>query len=370
MRRAIKMKNFLFFLLFVFSNSALAAIPTGNIADVQGYLYPVRSVSNVAVSTAGNASIVIDAADRFGNRVIRTVPASFGRLRFAAFARLCLGSPILCGAAAVITAAALTYGYELINNELIKSEGIADCPSSTVPKDDGSGGTVQAIGPLPCQFTIGGLHIKTPNQESSYTGASENYISGWYFTTGSGTASYGYYEYIWPVGSQDAPTGVDEPLTDDDYWQLIADSPNPEQMLQVDVGEYPTDLWDPIDLAAAPVDPPTAEETQQEAEQEQQLDDLMERLFGEPEAPDQMPDYTMDDLPSQQLDIFETFINVAESPGWLPRDCPSDVQVDVMGGSFAIPYSFVCTAANYMGPLVIAFASLTSLFIVVRGISA
>jgi hypothetical protein len=325
-----------------------------------------------AAGPNGGASVVIDAADRFGNIVRRTKTAAFNAGGLAAAGRTCLAAPLGCAAISAIVAAASIYDYVSQDGDLYRpttypTSSPCDYPyTTTATTMMSSAGYPVYSRNLPCTMPADQLPAgKTSGiRDLSIHGESHsNFTANWTNLPGDEVSTLRPYYISWfasgdtPPASVDAGTGS-QPITDNEWAALMASDPT---SMQSAPGEWPEAIWEPvpwdesIDTASDPLSPTTTQNVNVEN-------------WPYPTEPAETLLSVAADVTHDTVDLSDA---LSFGSGWLPRTCPSDEQFSIMDRQFALSYGLLCNSIEtWVHPFFQIAAMLTGIGILIGGIRA
>lgn len=322
-------------------------IPTtlGNTAKLIG----VTSIN----SASRTASVVIDARDKFGNKLRLFKTASFSPTKIKQYATSCIKNPVPCFAVTALTAALVYYGYTITADGRIVLPGnngtYTQCVDKPVPID--TGGVASALGPMPCAlgpnwagvYILYTLQPMPPSEQLVQTQP----LTGFYFVSDL-SGKYGlYYQNFYrtqPLIDSEA-----QPISDDQLTDIVLENP---ALIQVSPGVYP-DIFNPIEITETLPEESISTEPDADENQESSV---------EPEYEDMI---SMDAIPEHTVDV-STYFNWGA--GWLPKSCPLPKVQSFQGQQFSFDLNFTCeTIHNYVAPAVRVLAIFIFLAIVIGG---
>lgn len=329
-----------------FPNSNTVPSTSGSTAKLVG----VTSINGASRT----ASVVIDARDRFGNKMRLFKTATFNPAKIKEYAKTCLTNPVACAAASALTAALVYYGYSISPDGTIVLPGNAGSYTKCVDKPvpiDGSG-VANALGPLPCALGpnwagIFSLYTLEPMPASPNL-VQVQQMNGFYFV-GESQGHYGvhYQNYYNAEPRIESDT---QPISDEQLAEIALQNP---ALIQIAPGVYP-DIFNPLEITETL--PEESIPTQPEPDPEE--DPAAEPEYEEMIAMDAIPEYT--------IDVSSYFDWGA---GWLPKSCPPPVVQNFLGKPFAFDLSLTCEAiADYVAPAIRVFAIFVFLGIVIGGV--
>lgn len=320
--------------------------------------------------SSGTARVVIDAADKFGNksRFFRTVGIAGGKIR--AFGLWCVRNPTGCLASAAIVGGLAAVGISVLGDgedaQYVKTQdGLIDCPSNYVAATKNTDGThVMAWVGIPCiknttsnQF----IHTRTSNQSLiDWSQDGEPYQEGtrWVATQPGGVAHQDYI-YVFRAGYGANETQPDVLFqADPALAQEVLTDALAKGELQLEPGVY-ADIWEPVDLSDVTV-PEEDFPTDPEPEPGQ-------GLGGDPLEPDGTPIELIDpsDLIEQKTVDLSGFLSWGV--GWLPASCPAPKKI---WRDKYYDFSPACgIISDYIKPIIVVLAIFSFLTIVFRGIA-
>ncbi|CAA0100622.1 Uncharacterised protein [BD1-7 clade bacterium] len=287
----------------IFTNTNVVPLNDGSKATLRG----VTSINNAGRS----AGVVIDARDRFGNRVrvAKTVGISPAKLK--SYYRVCLRNPLACVASAAISAALIQYGYSILDGMAVSSANASypDCQSLPLPRDT-DGGVTTALGPIDCQTG--------PNWRGEYYVYSLSQLSGgqlisedfsWIYQSGDSSASY-LVTRTYIFSSEPAPEP--EEIADETLADIMLNDPS---TLQIQEGVFPdifgettlsdTDQATGEDLVQSPSDPVDLTGV------ESRLDQLIENTTFEFSP---LPSHTINDKTSLDEVMSSFYTRITQAP--------------------------------------------------------
>jgi hypothetical protein len=329
-----------------FPNSNTVPTTSGTTAKLVG----VTSING----TSRTASVVIDARDRFGNKMRLFKTATFNSAKIRAYAKNCLSNPVACAAASALTAALIYYGYSISPDGTVVLPGNAGsyikCVDKPVPID--GAGVANALGPLPCALGpnwagIFSLFTLEPMPPSPHL-IQVQQMNGFYFVGESqGHSGVHYQNYYNAEPRIESET---QPISDEQLAEIALENP---ALIQIAPGVYP-DIFNPLEIS---------ETLPEEAIPAQPDPEAEENPSAEPEYEDMIG---MDAIPEYTVDVASYF---DWGSGWLPKNCPPPKVQSFQGQQFSFDLSFACeTIADYLAPAVRVFAIFVFLGIVIGGV--
>jgi len=326
-----------------FPNSNTVPVISGNTAKLVG----VTSINSAAKS----ANVVIDARDKFGNKMRLFKTATFSPTKIKEYAKNCLKNPAACAAASALTAALIYYGYSITSEGLIVLPGNSgtypQCVDKPVAIDNG--GVANAIGPLPCAlgpnwagiYTLYTLEPMPPSPNLIQV----QQMNGFYFVNETQGHLGIHYQNFY--NAQPKIESETQPITDERLAEIALENP---AHIQIAPGVYP-DIFNPVEVTETL--PEDAISPEPDPETENQTDPEYEDMIG------------MDAIPEQSIDVSSYF---DWGYGWLPKSCPPPKTQNFQGQQFSFDLSLTCSAIeDYVAPAVRAFAIFMFLAIVIGG---
>lgn len=328
-----------------FPNTNTVPTTSGNTAKLVG----VTSING----SSRTASVVIDARDKFGNKMRLFKTATFSPSKIKEYAKTCLTNPLACAAASALTAALVYYGYSITPEGMIvlpgNSQSYPQCVDKPVPIN--GSGVANAIGPLPCALGpnwagIFSLYTLEPMPPSPNL-IQVQQMNGFYFINES-QGHYGvHYQNFY--NAQPRIESETQPISEEQLAEIALQNP---ALIQVAPGVYP-DIFNPLEIT---------ETLPEDAISPQPEPDPQEDPAAEPEYEDMIG---MDAVPERTVDVSSYF---DWGYGWLPKSCPPPKVQSFQGQQFSFDLSFACeTIADYLAPAVRAFAIFAFLAIVIGG---
>lgn len=333
-----------------FPNSNTIPTTSGNTARLVG----VTGINNQLKT----ANVVIDAKDRFGNQVRLFKTAKFNTGKIRSFITTCVRNPISCTASAALSSALIYYGYTLTSDGRIILPGAAGAYQQCVEKPypwNGDGAVVTAIGPIICatgpnwagKYVLYTLQPQPQFPDLPYVGDLPQGVvklNGYVYGTAIGEfAERRTYYQNW-YDTQPHETAQEQLVSDEALAAMALSNP---AHLQIAPGVY-ADLFDPIEVTETKTDEDFANEPDTELEFE--YEDMI----------------TMDQVPEKVIDISGYF---DWGNGWLPKQCPANKTLDIMGKSFSFDYDLLCShISSYVAPAIRVFALFVFLQILLGGI--
>lgn len=318
---------------------------------------PAKLIGVTSIDTANRAAnVVIDARDKFGNKIRVFKAASFNPLKIRQFVTTCVRNPVACVAASAISTALIYYGYTIKPDGMIvlpgNSGSYPTCVEKTVPY--ASGGSIFANGPMPCgKPPVNGKYLVysalEPLPASPYLVSTVKLNGAYYLPSGTGYSGVNYQNWY----SSEPKLDTAEIAITDQALEDIAIA-NPKN-IQITNGIYP-DIFNPVEINET-VDPtkiPTTPEpdpaNSDQSNDESQYEEMVD----------------MNAVPESTVDISKYF---SFGSGWLPKSCPAIKQLaNIHGQAFYFDYSNLCgLITSYVRPFIRFIAVMSFLAIVLGG---
>jgi hypothetical protein len=331
---------------FGFSNTNTVPTTSGGTAKLVG----VTSING----SSRTASVVIDARDRYGNKIRLFKTATFSPAKIREYAKTCLTNPVACVAASALTAALVYYGYSISPDGTIVLPGNAGsytkCVDKPVPID--GAGVANALGPLPCALGpnwagIFSLYTLEPMPASPNL-VQVQQMNGFYFV-GESQGHYGvhYQNYYNAEPRIESET---QPISDEQLAEIVLQNP---ALIQIAPGVYP-DIFSPLEITETLPEESIPTQPEPDPEEDTAADPEYEEMIG------------MEAIPEYTIDVSSYF---DWGYGWLPKNCPPPKVQSFQGQQFSFDLSFACeTIADYVAPAVRVFAIFVFLGIVIGGV--
>lgn len=344
------------FLYFVTQIAFAQVIPfpnTNTIPTTSGANSKLIGVTQIAPSTR-TASVVIDARDRFGNKMRLFKTASFSPSKIKTYAKSCLTNPVACAASSALTAALVYYGYSIMPDGTIVLPGnsgtYTQCVDKPVPID--GSGVANAIGALPCALGpnwagIFSLYTLEPMPPSPNL-IQVQQMNGFYFVNES-QGHYGiHYQNFY--NAEPRIESETQPISDEQLAEIALENP---ALIQIAPGVYP-DIFNPLEITESLPEDAISTQPEPDPEEEPAPDPEYEDMIG------------MDSVPESSVDISDFF---DWGNGWLPKTCPATKELaNIHGKSFSFNYSTLCELiTSYVRPFIRFIAVMSFLGIVVGG---
>lgn len=335
---------------------------------IQGSSQRARIVGVVGSNAAaGTLDTVIDARDRFGNKVRRIKTARLNPLRIKNFLGFCR-NPATCvgaiGISLLLDQLALSViesidGNGAVHYQVGQATSIAQCQFQTVENPTDPNRVVSSVVQLPCIREDDSSHVAVwaPGQVPEYDAAGVGYQTQevWYGNPAVRTVIYWY--NIQKLNGQPIvnPGTVTAPLSDAALATLAAQNP---ALVQLSRGLF------------APVFDPVAMDDADNLTPDEGADPDYGSGGDGSEPPSSDPEeemLSMDMVPTEEIDVASYLDWGAK---WLPAACPAPLQISVLNHTDQIDLQLACEViTDYVRPFFRIVGLILFFTIVFRGVS-